>query len=147
MDQQAAIFGAVDRLLSQWLKRAGWAHPLTRSMAGSICPGQYSAHLGGQVYLAGLILDRVICFGLMRILRFAQPEHKAGLSEPLLDGKGLIALVLSEPSVGSDARAVTTKVVPLHKRPVDQSQPANPSDQNQRNDGLIVYDYEDPIEE
>ena len=57
----------------------------------------------------GSILNRVISFGALPIILFGSEWQKTALLPDLLDGKSLIALALSEPGAGSDARAVTTR--------------------------------------
>ncbi len=72
---------------------------------------QIQERLGTAAYFAGSILNRVVCFGLMPLFRFGTTEQKERYVEKLFDGRTLIALALSEPGVGSDARAVTTRAV------------------------------------
>ena len=55
------------------------------------------------------ILNRVMCFGVLPLIRFGTASQQARLLPPLLDGKALTALALSEPAAGSDARAVQTR--------------------------------------
>jgi alkylation response protein AidB-like acyl-CoA dehydrogenase len=55
------------------------------------------------------ILNRVVSFGGMPLLQFGTAAQKDRLLPPLLDGTALVALALSEPGAGSDARAVTTR--------------------------------------
>jgi alkylation response protein AidB-like acyl-CoA dehydrogenase len=57
----------------------------------------------------GSILNRLISFGALPILLFGTEAQKAMLLPPLLEGKALTALALSEPGAGSDARALTTR--------------------------------------
>lgn len=57
----------------------------------------------------GSILNRVISFGALPIIMFGTDEQKHELLPDLLDGKALIALALSEPGAGSDARAAITR--------------------------------------
>jgi alkylation response protein AidB-like acyl-CoA dehydrogenase len=55
------------------------------------------------------ILNRVISFGAMPLVLFGTAEQRASLLPRLLDGEALVALALSEPGAGSDARAVATR--------------------------------------
>ncbi len=55
------------------------------------------------------ILNRIVSFGILPLLQFGTDAQKAALLPGLLDGDALIALALSEPGAGSDARAVTTR--------------------------------------
>ena len=55
------------------------------------------------------ILNRIVSFGLMPLIHFGTAAQQAALIPRLLDGEALVALALSEPGAGSDARAVTTR--------------------------------------
>jgi alkylation response protein AidB-like acyl-CoA dehydrogenase len=55
------------------------------------------------------ILNRIVSFGILPLLQFGTDAHKTALLPRLLDGGALVALALSEPGAGSDARAVTTR--------------------------------------
>lgn len=55
------------------------------------------------------ILNRIVSFGILPLLQFGTEAQKAALLPRLLDGDALVALALSEPGAGSDARAVTTR--------------------------------------
>lgn len=57
----------------------------------------------------GSILNRVISFGALPIIMFGSENQKRELLPRLLDGEYLIALALSEPGAGSDARAAITR--------------------------------------
>ena len=65
--------------------------------------------LSYSAYFAGSILNRVLCFGIMPLIRFGTPEQRRLLLPPLFEGRSVIALALSEPDVGSDARSVRTR--------------------------------------
>jgi alkylation response protein AidB-like acyl-CoA dehydrogenase len=62
--------------------------------------------LGFHAYFAGSILNRLVCFGGMPIAMFGKADQRAVLLPQVLSGHALVALALSEPDVGSDARAV-----------------------------------------
>lgn len=64
--------------------------------------------LGYSAYFAGSILNRIVAFGGMPLIRFGTPAQREALLPLLLEGGALVALALSEPEVGSDARAVRT---------------------------------------
>ena len=55
------------------------------------------------------ILNRIVSFGVLPLLQFGTEAQKAALLPPLMEGEALVALALSEPGAGSDARAVTTR--------------------------------------
>jgi alkylation response protein AidB-like acyl-CoA dehydrogenase len=57
------------------------------------------------------LLNRYISFGAMPIRFFGNDEQKARLLPEIFEGRVLVALALSEPGAGSDARAVTTRAV------------------------------------
>jgi alkylation response protein AidB-like acyl-CoA dehydrogenase len=65
--------------------------------------------IGYHAQSVGSIMNRIISFGIMPLLMFGTEDQKARLVPDLLDGRLLIALALSEPGAGSDARAVTTR--------------------------------------
>ena len=56
----------------------------------------------------GSILNRLISFGALPIINHGSDAQKAALLPDLLDGRTLIALALTEPGAGSDARAAIT---------------------------------------
>src|SRR4051812_27512618 len=52
-------------------------------------------------------------FGAMRVLaQFGSPEQKERYLVPLLQGKGLICVAMTEPGAGSAVTELTTKAVP-----------------------------------
>jgi alkylation response protein AidB-like acyl-CoA dehydrogenase len=55
------------------------------------------------------ILNRLVSFGVMPLVQFGTGAQKAARIPALLDGQALVALALSEPGAGSDARAVATR--------------------------------------
>ncbi len=55
------------------------------------------------------ILNRLVSFGVMPLVQFGTAAQRDALIPPLLDGQALVALALSEPGAGSDARAVATR--------------------------------------
>lgn len=65
--------------------------------------------LGYHAYFAGSILNRFISFAGMPIVLFGSDAQRSALLPEILAGRVLIALALSEPEAGSDARAVRTR--------------------------------------
>lgn len=65
--------------------------------------------LSYSAYFAGSILNRVLAFGIMPLMAHGSDAQKAALLPGLFDGERVIALALTEPDVGSDARAVKTR--------------------------------------
>ena len=65
--------------------------------------------IGYHAQSVGSIMNRIVSFGVMPLLMFGTEAQKAELVPRLLDGQLLIALALSEPGAGSDARAVSTR--------------------------------------
>lgn len=57
------------------------------------------------------LLNRYISFGAMPIRFFGSDQQKARLLPEIFEGRVLVALALSEPEAGSDARAVRTRAV------------------------------------
>lgn len=72
---------------------------------------QVQEALGRSAYFAASILNRLLCFGIMPILKFGNPEQRAGLLPEMLSGAALTALALNEPQAGSDARNVQTTAI------------------------------------
>ncbi len=67
--------------------------------------------LGYHAQPIASILNRVVSFGVMPLVLFGSSAQQDALIPGLLDGRTLIALALTEPGAGSDARAVTTRAV------------------------------------
>ncbi len=65
--------------------------------------------IGYHAFSAASILDRIVTFGGMSILRFGTDQQKSTLLPAILNGEIIIALALTEPGAGSDARAVQTR--------------------------------------
>ncbi|HEV7267073.1 MAG TPA: acyl-CoA dehydrogenase family protein [Falsiroseomonas sp.] len=65
--------------------------------------------LGQSAYMAASIFNRVVGFGAMSILTFGSEAQKQTLLPPLLRGRLLISLALTEHGAGSDAAAITTR--------------------------------------
>ncbi len=65
--------------------------------------------LGWHAYMAASIFNRVVGFGIMSLLTYANSEQIAALLPRLLAGEALVALALTEPEAGSDAAAVRTR--------------------------------------
>jgi alkylation response protein AidB-like acyl-CoA dehydrogenase len=57
------------------------------------------------------LLNRYISFGAMPIRYFGDADQKARLLPEIFEGRALVALALSEPEAGSDARAVRTRAM------------------------------------
>lgn len=68
--------------------------------------------LAAHAYFAGSIVNRVVGFGLMTMLGHGSPAQQRRWIPPLVEGRGLIALALTESQVGSDVGAVQTRAVP-----------------------------------
>ncbi|RAH98865.1 hypothetical protein DLJ53_24845 [Acuticoccus sediminis] len=75
----------------------------------SMCKVQ--ERLSYSAYFAGSILNRVLSFGIMPLMAHGTEAQKDALLPGLFDGQRVIALALTEPDVGSDARAVKTRAV------------------------------------
>ncbi len=67
--------------------------------------------LAGHAYFVGSIVNRVVGFGLMTMLAHGSPAQQARWIPPLVQGRGLLALALTESQAGSDAGAVRTRAV------------------------------------
>ena len=65
--------------------------------------------VAGHAYFAGSIINRVVGFGLMTLLNNGSPAQQARWIPPLVRGRGLMALALSESQAGSDAGALRTR--------------------------------------
>ncbi len=68
--------------------------------------------LAAHAYFVGSIVNRVVGFGLMTMLAHGSPAQQARWIPPLVQGRGLLALALTESQAGSDAGAVRTRAVP-----------------------------------
>lgn len=99
----------IPRLASLGLTRA----PLPEEQGGLGLPWSLFCRIQERIaYHAqpvASILNRIVSFGLMPLAHFGTPVQKATLIPRLLDGEALVALALSEPAAGSDARGVTTR--------------------------------------
>ncbi|MDX2221724.1 MAG: acyl-CoA dehydrogenase family protein [Rhodospirillaceae bacterium] len=67
--------------------------------------------LAYHAYFAGSILNRIVSFSAMPVIMFGTEAQKRTLVPSFLDGASFMALALTEPGAGSDARAVTTRAV------------------------------------
>lgn len=65
--------------------------------------------LAMHAYSVGSIVNRVVGFGLMTLLRHGQAQQQSQWIPLLVQGQGLIALALSEPEAGSDVGAIKTR--------------------------------------
>jgi alkylation response protein AidB-like acyl-CoA dehydrogenase len=66
-------------------------------------------HIAGFAYAPASIMNRVISFSAMPVMMFGTPRQKAELLPRFLAAETFAALALTEPDVGSDARAVKTR--------------------------------------
>jgi len=64
--------------------------------------------LAYNAYFAASILNRVVTFGAIPIIRFGTERQRENILPRLLDGKALVCLALTEPGAGSDAKGVST---------------------------------------
>ena len=87
--------------------------PIPQSAGGLGLPWalfcQIQERIGYHAQPVASILNRVVSFGVMPVIMFGTEAQRTHLVEDLLDGRALVALALSEPGAGSDARAVTTR--------------------------------------
>lgn len=67
--------------------------------------------LAGHAYFVGSIVNRVVGFGLMTMLTHGSQAQRARWIAPLVEGRGLLALALTESQAGTDAGAVRTRAV------------------------------------
>lgn len=138
-DQQAML-AAVDRFLEERLpaaevRRRDAAHqtpydflPELASMGilGMVAPARWGGldldwvslclvqeRLARHAYFIGSIVNRVVGFGLMTLLRNGSEGQQERWIPPLVEGRGLIALALTESQAGSDAGAVQTRAMPV----------------------------------
>lgn len=65
--------------------------------------------LGYHATMAAILFNRVTCFGIMTLLTSASEAQCEEFLPRMLAGEGAFALALTEPGVGSDAGAVTTR--------------------------------------
>ena len=65
--------------------------------------------LGQHAFMAAVLFNRVVCFGMSSVIAYGTDAQKAGLLADLVAGKALISLALTEPGAGSDAGALTTR--------------------------------------
>lgn len=65
--------------------------------------------LGYYAQPIGSVMDRVICFGALPLIHHGTGRQREELLEDFLEGRALMALALSEPGAGSDARALMTR--------------------------------------
>lgn len=67
--------------------------------------------IASHAFFVGSIINRFLCFSALPIIIFGTERQKAEILPRVLDGRTLVALALTEPGAGSDARAVTTRAV------------------------------------
>lgn len=133
------MLDAVDRFLAQRLppeevRRRDAAHqppydllPELGAMGvlGMVAPPQWGGmgldwvslalvqeRLAQHAYFVGSIVNRVVGFGLMTMLRNGSAAQQQRWIPPLVQGTGLMALALTEGNAGSDAGAVETRAIP-----------------------------------
>ena len=136
--EQEAMLEAVDRFLAQRLppaevqrRDAGHIPPYDLlpwladlGVLGLVAPTEWGGlgqdwlslslvqeRLAMHAYFAGSIVNRVVGFGLMTMLAHGSQAQRARWIPPLVQGKGLIALALTESQAGSDVGAVRTRAV------------------------------------
>jgi alkylation response protein AidB-like acyl-CoA dehydrogenase len=68
--------------------------------------------LARHAYFVGSIVNRVVGFGLMTLLRNGSEAQQERWIPPLVQGRGVMALALTESQAGSDAGAVQTRAIP-----------------------------------
>ncbi|MEM9048559.1 MAG: acyl-CoA dehydrogenase family protein [Pseudomonadota bacterium] len=68
--------------------------------------------LGLRAWMLGSLMNRAVGFGGMALAHFGAPQQRALLG-PLIEGRLLFALALTEPQAGSDAAAITTLAEPV----------------------------------
>ena len=138
-DDQQQLLNAVDRFLDQRLpieevRRRDAAHqppydllPDLGAMGilGLVAPSQWGGmgldwitlsliqeRLAERAYFAGSIVNRVVGFGLMTLLRNGSPGQQTRWIPPLVQGREMMALALTESTAGSDAGALQTRAIP-----------------------------------
>jgi alkylation response protein AidB-like acyl-CoA dehydrogenase len=67
--------------------------------------------LAAHAYFIGSIVNRVVGFGLMTMLNHGSAAQQQRWIPPLVQGRGLMALALTESQAGSDVGAVQTRAV------------------------------------
>ncbi len=67
--------------------------------------------LAAHAYFVGSIVNRVVGFGLMTMLTHGSQAQRERWIPPLVQGRGLLALALTESQAGSDVGAVVTRAV------------------------------------
>jgi len=65
--------------------------------------------IGYHAFFVASIINRFVSFSGLPVLRFGSPRQREELLPRILDGTALVALALTEPEAGSDARAVHTR--------------------------------------
>jgi alkylation response protein AidB-like acyl-CoA dehydrogenase len=137
-DEQQSILQAVDRFLAQRLppeeiRRRDAAHqppydllPELGSMGilGMVAPVRWGGlgldwlslalvqeRLAQHAYFIGSIVNRVVGFGLMTLLRNGSTAQQERWIPSLVQGAGFMSLALTEGNAGSDAGAVQTRAI------------------------------------
>ena len=65
--------------------------------------------LGRHAYMAASLFNRVVGFGIMSLLTYANAAQQAEILPLLMKGEALVALALTEAEAGSDAAALRTR--------------------------------------
>jgi alkylation response protein AidB-like acyl-CoA dehydrogenase len=65
--------------------------------------------IGARAFFVASIINRFVSFGGLPVWHFGSERQRAELLPRILDGAALVALALTEPDAGSDARAVRTR--------------------------------------
>jgi len=73
----------------------------------SMC--QVQERIASHAFFVSSIINRFICFGALPLITFGTEAQKREILPRILAGKTLVALALTEPGAGSDARAVSTR--------------------------------------
>jgi alkylation response protein AidB-like acyl-CoA dehydrogenase len=77
--------------------------------AGWVTVALAQERLGYHAYMAASIFNRIVGFGIMPLLTYADAVQRAALLPGLMAGTALVALALTEPEAGSDAAAARTR--------------------------------------
>lgn len=70
---------------------------------------QVGERIGHHAFMAAVLFNRVVCFGMSSIVSYGSDAQKAELLPALVAGKALISLALTEPGAGSDAGGIVTR--------------------------------------
>jgi alkylation response protein AidB-like acyl-CoA dehydrogenase len=108
-EQHIPPYDLVPELAETGLIRA----PLPEAVGGVGIPWSVFCRVQERVayhaFFVASILNRYVCFSAMPLLHFGTEAQQRRLLPGVLDGSTLMALALTEPEAGSDARAVRTR--------------------------------------